>query len=76
MSAADDRIAVLLIRAWTEDGAFRARITSSTELSPRDEQTIFAATPDQVIAAVRAWMKQFTPKTVGTGTRDAGVTPR
>jgi hypothetical protein len=60
VTAAADANAVLVIRAWTEDGPLRARITATTDASRHHERIIAAATPDQVLAAVQAWLDRVT----------------
>jgi hypothetical protein len=60
-----DRSAALLVRVWTEDGAegFRARVTAmdtSGSDSTGEELTIaVAASPGDLLDALRAWLEQF-----------------
>lgn len=60
-----DRSAALLVRVWLEDGprSFRGRLTS-IDTSPgrpgADEATVaLAASPREVVDAVRAWLDEF-----------------
>jgi hypothetical protein len=62
MTVDGDRSAALLVRVWFEDGArtLRGRLTSR-DTSPggpgRPEVTVaLAATPDEVLDAVRSWL--------------------
>jgi hypothetical protein len=59
MAETTERSAVLIVRAWVEGGPvpqLTARITQSRDLR-RTEQISFATTkPDEVMAAVRAWL--------------------
>jgi hypothetical protein len=65
VTAADDPVAVLVIRSWTEQGMFRARIIVTTDVSHHHQQTTMAATPHQVAAAVHAWLAHVTEQTNG-----------
>lgn len=60
-----DRSAALLVRVWLEDGAeaFRGRITNM-DTSPypgnaRETTIALAASPGDVVDAVRAWLEDF-----------------
>jgi hypothetical protein len=53
---------VLVVRVWLEAGdgpGLRARITRSLDLAKRDESAAAAASPDEVLAIVRAWLDEF-----------------
>ena len=59
-----DRSAALVLRVWTEDDeAFRARLTLAPltgDQAVGEEATVaVAATPRDVIEAVRAWLNDF-----------------
>jgi hypothetical protein len=60
-----DRSAALLVRIWLEDGAqsFRGRLTTLGTSPGRrgtEEATVaLAASPDDVLDAVRAWLDAF-----------------
>ena len=60
-----DRSAALLVRVWTEgrDGAFRARVTAvgapGTDPSAAEFTVAVAATPGQLLDAVRQWLDEF-----------------
>jgi hypothetical protein len=62
----DDRSAALLIRVWQEDGVegFRARLTSTGELGVEDRTVALAASPGELLDAVRHWLDVF----LGSGT--------
>jgi hypothetical protein len=54
----------MVLRLWTEEGGeLRVRITTAPRLGTREEVTMYAASPAEVLAAVGAWL-------------DAAVTPR
>lgn len=65
MTLDDDRSAALVIRVWQEGGAegFRARLTtaeSSDQSRPGDSRTVaVAASPGDVLDAVRGWLEDF-----------------
>ena len=53
----------MVLRLWTEEGGLlRVRITTAPKPGEGDEVTTYAASPDEVLAAVSAWL-------------DASVTP-
>jgi hypothetical protein len=59
MSVPIDRSATLLVRVWLEeDDSFRARLTavSPTSGPAAEEEVGTAASPDQVLAEVAAWL--------------------
>jgi hypothetical protein len=72
----DDRSAALLIRVWIEDGTdgFRARLTSLG--TPGDDATgeemtvAVAASPGDVLAAVRHWLEGFGRRAAHHADRD------
>jgi hypothetical protein len=53
-----DRAGLLLVRAWTgdRDPSLRARIVYTTDITRGVQVEKLAATPDEVEAAVRAWL--------------------
>ena len=62
MAVIDDRSAALLIRVWSEDRAepFRARVIAvGTTGSDEDRTMALAASPSEVIEAVRHWLDEF-----------------
>jgi len=66
-----DRTAALVVRVWLEDDAgFRARLTSALtpgEPRPGGEVTVaVAATPGEVLEAVRAWLDDVQSGSLGT----------
>jgi hypothetical protein len=66
-----DRTAALVLRVWLEDDAgFRARLTSAPtagDRRPGDEVTVaVAATPSEVLEAVRAWLDDVQSGSLGT----------
>jgi hypothetical protein len=60
---APERTAVLVIRAWLEEDGekpLRARITSTLDVSaPRATEASGAASEEDVLGAVRAWLRAF-----------------
>lgn len=48
---------LLVIRAWFDGDDLRARVTSTTDVTAPDESVVTAAGPDEVMAAVMAWME-------------------
>ncbi len=65
MASAPDRVGLLIVRAWIEDGAdppaLRARITITHDLTAREiaPRTFAAAEIDAVCDAVRTWLEAF-----------------
>ncbi len=57
--AARERTAVLVIRLWLEDGAVRARITRTLDVSAREAVESAAASQEEIVATVRAWLLEF-----------------
>ena len=54
---------LLSIRAWTDDGQFRARIRLTTDLARPHEAVSVARSPEQVQAIVAAWLDMLLPAT-------------
>jgi hypothetical protein len=64
MPGAPERTAVLVIRAWfegeNEANSLRFRITSTLDvIAPRVTNTFGAASEEDVVRAVRAWLRAF-----------------
>jgi hypothetical protein len=63
VTAADEqRIGVLVVRAWLEDASdtvLRARITQTLDITAHDDVVIVVSTSDDVCDAVRAWLDAF-----------------
>jgi hypothetical protein len=61
-----ERSAVLVIRAWTEDGsetgALRARITQVLDLSQRETSEVVAGSRREIVAAVESWLDALLSK--------------
>jgi hypothetical protein len=58
----DDRTALLIIRAWLEEGSvepLRANIRLTTDISAGFEQTLTLARPEAVKDAVDAWLREI-----------------
>jgi hypothetical protein len=59
-----DRIGVLVIRAWLEEGGMpvdlRARITETLDVSAPSPVEAVAASEEEVVAIVVAWLRAFT----------------
>ncbi len=53
------RAGVLVVRAWSEDRALRARITYTVDLASVEETVVTASNPDEIIATVRTWLDAF-----------------
>ena len=51
----------MVIRIWTEgsNGSLLARITSTLDVTARDQPSVGAASADQVVDAVREWIEAF-----------------
>jgi len=62
-SPAKERSAVLVIRAWREDGAdasdVRARLTQTVDADAPGWDERVAAGEREILAAVRAWLRGF-----------------
>lgn len=56
-----ERSGLLVVRAWTEDGAprLRARIVYMTDVTQGMQVERLAATSDEVEAAVRSWLAEL-----------------
>ena len=60
-----DRIGVLVIRAWLEEeegvpGGLRARITETLDVAAPSPVEAVAASEEQIVAIVVAWLRAFT----------------
>lgn len=66
-----DRTAVLVIRAWLEPGveenALRARITRTLDVAAPQTFETAAASEEEILAAVRAWVRAFSGSSVTAG---------
>jgi hypothetical protein len=53
-----ERAGLLVVRAWTEDGApsLRARIVYMTDVTQGPQVEVLAGTPEEVEVAVRTWL--------------------
>jgi hypothetical protein len=59
MAKMTERSGVLVVRAWVEGGTpagLRARITQSRDLTNTEQLVTTAATVEDILAAVRAWL--------------------
>jgi hypothetical protein len=57
--AAEERTAVLVIRAWFEGGELRARITHTRDIGSAATVTAGAASPEEVVRVVEQWLRTF-----------------
>jgi hypothetical protein len=57
--SASERTAVLVIRAWLEEGKLRARITRRLDVSAPNTVESAAASEEEILAVVRAWLLEF-----------------
>jgi hypothetical protein len=67
---------VLVVRAWLEDASdkrLRARITHTLDVARPGETVIVTATREEVCAAVRSWLEEFTPTIDQSGPPRAGL---
>jgi hypothetical protein len=59
-----DRIGVLVIRAWLEDGVvpgdLRARVTQTLDVSAPSPVEAVAGSVEEIVAIVVAWLNAFT----------------
>jgi hypothetical protein len=59
-----DRIGVLVIRAWLEEGGvssdLRARITQTLDTAAPSPVEAVAASEEEIVAIVVAWLRAFT----------------
>lgn len=61
-AAGEQRIGVLVVRAWLEDASeavLRARITQTLDIAAQDQVVIVTASSEDVCDAVRAWLDAF-----------------
>lgn len=57
---ASERAGVLIVRVWLDDGSsFRARVTCVDDLVEGREQVSMHAHPDEVRAALNAWLRDL-----------------
>lgn len=60
----DDRVAVMVIRVWSEGERWRARITRTVDVGARDETVSGALVQEReqleavVVESVRAWLEE------------------
>jgi hypothetical protein len=61
MTAAGQRVGVMILRAWTEEpsDAIRVRITHTLDVSSDEQQSRVAASAEEVVDAVRRWLAAF-----------------
>ena len=67
---AHDRTGLLIIRAWTEDGAsepLRAQVRLSSDVSAGFERTLTLVRVDDVCAAVKEWLADILVETEPAG---------
>jgi hypothetical protein len=58
-----ERIGVAVVRVWTEPGGgFRGRITTTVDVAERDEEVAAAASPEELIALLKAWLEAVTQR--------------
>jgi hypothetical protein len=60
--AASEPTAVLVIRAWLEEGTLRARITRTLDVSRLQIVESAAASEEEVLETVHAWFLEFTSR--------------
>jgi hypothetical protein len=61
MSAAGDRVGVMVLRTWNEPstGSLRVRVTQTYDINARDERSDVVATFAEVLILVREWLETF-----------------
>ncbi len=61
MSAAGDRVGVMVLRTWTEPstGSLRVRVTQTHDINARHERSEVVATFEEVVSLVREWLETF-----------------
>jgi hypothetical protein len=57
--AAEERAAVLVIRAWVEGGRLRARIVQTRDIESVKTVESAAGSPEEVVRAVEDWLRSF-----------------
>jgi hypothetical protein len=68
------RVGVILIRIWLEEGAdspLRARITSTTDISRRPEETWSSVSAGEVMHLVQEWLIKFQKSKLTAGQKDS-----
>lgn len=61
MSADDDLVGVIILRAWSEGaaGSIRIRVTQTLDVTARQQRSDVTATPEEALRMVRAWLDAF-----------------
>lgn len=61
MSAAIDRVGVMVVRVWVEQPSrcLRARLSCTLDVSDRDQTTQVASTSEEILAIVADWLDAF-----------------
>ena len=57
--AAQERTAVLVVRAWTEDRKLRARITHTRDIGSARTVETAAGSSEEVVRVVEEWLRSF-----------------
>jgi hypothetical protein len=57
--AAQERTAVLVIRAWVEGNELRARITHTLDIGSAKTATAGVTSTDEVVRVVEQWLRSF-----------------
>jgi hypothetical protein len=73
-----ERTGVLVVRAWLEDASdkrLRARITHTLDVARPGETVIVTAGREEVYAAVRSWLEEFTATIDQPGAPKGGPPP-
>ncbi len=67
--AGGERVGVLVLRIWIEPddppGTVRARITASRDVLRGERESIAAASPEQALELIRAWIDRFVAHQTG-----------
>lgn len=53
--------AVFIVRAWCEDGRFRARVIRSADLHEGTSTEFVTADPDELVGQLATWLREVGP---------------
>lgn len=54
------RVAIFLVRAWSEDDSFRARVKRCTDIDVEPAVELLTASPDELGEYFAVWLREVT----------------